>query len=522
MRKALEICWFAIVWLALAAACWGQTQTRNPNVVTGTLNFRPPSAVDTYQIERIETNDSSSADWGTILTIDPADNHVRRFGWNVGADGKLKSDEHYFAWVIEPEYNAPPIQLEQYYTYLSADGLTAFRPFGQTINLSTHSCTTAIRADSFKIGKQDNSLDWVHFQSSIANPLMTLSGSSRLRYSGTSVDWIEGDGNLTLVGSSGTTARFGSSHNVIHFSQEYNSTSQDLLIKIGTTGTGGQLKWTGASTDRWEFSTSAGVFKPLDPLPSNFTFQRVDGTLGLNAGDWAILGNVDNAIGNPRLVTVDVILHQAESATVCQRYVIPWGYAAGSGDPTTWREVQPIASYNTGSVALDVRHGTGQILEVRLRRTATASAGTAFNTVVYTSGPDPWVTSQSTGTGATVSSLFPDMRRPVLETITNDTDGATLTFAEVCGHIYTNTGDADGQTWNLPPVQAGMKVTFLLSAAQDVNVNPDNADQILVVTNAAGDAISSDGGQGHYITLIGIDSTNWMMLGVDGIWTDVN
>lgn len=105
--------------------------------------------------------------------------------------------------------------------------------------------------------------------------------------------------------------------------------------------------------------------------------------------------------------------------------------------------------------------------------------------------------------------------------VVNDTDGATLAAADVQGQVYSNTG-AGAQTFNLPAVTAGMRVTFVLSAAQDVNVNPDNADQILVLTNAVGDAISSDAAAGSRIELLGINSTNWIAIESAGTWSDVN
>jgi hypothetical protein len=105
--------------------------------------------------------------------------------------------------------------------------------------------------------------------------------------------------------------------------------------------------------------------------------------------------------------------------------------------------------------------------------------------------------------------------------VVNDTDGDTWDADDVRGQIYTNTGAA-GQTFNLPAAVAGMHFTVVLSAAVDVNINPDDADVILVLTNAAGDAISSDAAQGSRIELVAIDGTNWIALESAGTWSDVN
>lgn len=113
--------------------------------------------------------------------------------------------------------------------------------------------------------------------------------------------------------------------------------------------------------------------------------------------------------------------------------------------------------------------------------------------------------------------------------VVNDTNGETLSASDASGvpggangQIYTNTGATGAQTFNLPAATAGMVCTFYVSAAQDVDVNPDNADQILGLTNAVGDAISSDAAVGSRITLIAIDATNWAAFDVGGTWTDVN
>lgn len=105
--------------------------------------------------------------------------------------------------------------------------------------------------------------------------------------------------------------------------------------------------------------------------------------------------------------------------------------------------------------------------------------------------------------------------------VVNDTNGGTLAADDVRGQIYTNTGASGGQTFNLPAAVAGMHVTFLLSAADTVTINPDNADQILVLTNAAGDAISC-ATQGAWIELVAIDGTNWLAISSNGTWTDAN
>jgi hypothetical protein len=100
-----------------------------------------------------------------------------------------------------------------------------------------------------------------------------------------------------------------------------------------------------------------------------------------------------------------------------------------------------------------------------------------------------------------------------------DINGETLTDSH-SGRIITNTGATGAQTFNLPPAVIGLHFIFALSAAQDMDVNPQADDQIIVLTNAAGDAISSDAIAGSTVELIAVDSTKWLPIRRSGTWTD--
>lgn len=105
--------------------------------------------------------------------------------------------------------------------------------------------------------------------------------------------------------------------------------------------------------------------------------------------------------------------------------------------------------------------------------------------------------------------------------VTVDIDGGTYAAADVRGQVYCNTGDADGQTINLPAAVAGMKVTFFCTVAQSIIINPDNADVILLngISPAAGDSITG-ASIGEAVTLVAIDATNWAAVNVVGSWVD--
>lgn len=106
--------------------------------------------------------------------------------------------------------------------------------------------------------------------------------------------------------------------------------------------------------------------------------------------------------------------------------------------------------------------------------------------------------------------------------VTAKTATATLTSAECYGGIFTNTGASGAIVLTLPTPAAGMHIRVYLTAAQDVDLNAANGTQILALTNATGDAISSAATIGNSIELVGISATQWVAFAASGTWTDVN
>jgi hypothetical protein len=106
-------------------------------------------------------------------------------------------------------------------------------------------------------------------------------------------------------------------------------------------------------------------------------------------------------------------------------------------------------------------------------------------------------------------------------TVFSDTDGGGLT-GEFSGWVITNTAATGAQTFTLPPAVAGMHFIFSLSAAQDIDVDPQSDDQIIGLTNAAGDKISSDAAIRTTVELVAVDSTKWLPIRTVGTWSDAN
>ncbi|MHC1726503.1 MAG: hypothetical protein AB9866_10915 [Syntrophobacteraceae bacterium] len=109
-----------------------------------------------------------------------------------------------------------------------------------------------------------------------------------------------------------------------------------------------------------------------------------------------------------------------------------------------------------------------------------------------------------------------------IKVVTDDANGKTVGAAEA-GDVQTASGAG---VWALPEASTCIGCVFDLAikAAGNVDINPADADIILGLTNAAGDAIRC-ATAGSSIRLIVLDATNIVAFGpscIDGTWTDVN
>lgn len=121
-------------------------------------------------------------------------------------------------------------------------------------------------------------------------------------------------------------------------------------------------------------------------------------------------------------------------------------------------------------------------------------------------------TSNLTGDGAHTISGY--LKKQVTATAT------TITAAQ-CGSTFINAGAI---AINLPEASAvlGCRLTFITANAANFDINPDDADQILILTNAAGDSIRN-ATLGNSVTLEAISASQWAPVGKEqGTWTDIN
>jgi hypothetical protein len=96
----------------------------------------------------------------------------------------------------------------------------------------------------------------------------------------------------------------------------------------------------------------------------------------------------------------------------------------------------------------------------------------------------------------------------------------TLTAAQ-CGSTIKNAGAIEIE---LPEASTvlGCRFTFIVGNASAFTVDPDAADQIVLLTDAAGDSLIADA-IGESVTIEAISASAWAPVGAEkGTWTDSN
>lgn len=98
---------------------------------------------------------------------------------------------------------------------------------------------------------------------------------------------------------------------------------------------------------------------------------------------------------------------------------------------------------------------------------------------------------------------------------------ATTITSSQCGQTFVNSGAV---LMNLPEASGvlGCKLTFVTLNASNFDINPDNADTILTLTNAAGDMIRN-ATVGNSVVLQAVSASQWAVIGTpNGTWADNN
>jgi hypothetical protein len=152
----------------------------------------------------------------------------------------------------------------------------------------------------------------------------------------------------------------------------------------------------------------------------------------------------------------------------------------------------------------------------------TIACSTGITCTTDNGGTMTVVAAQTTGTSLALTGTLTGDGGDAFYGFLNNTVTATATTitAAQCGSTFINSGAV---TINLPEASTavGCRLTFITANAANYVVNPDDGDQILVLTNAAGDSIVN-ATLGNTVTIQAINSSQWAQLSAVGTWTDNN
>lgn len=341
---------------------------------------------------------------------------------------------------------------------------------------------------------------------------------------------------------------------------------------LTTSGTTGTYVFEGATADAYE--TTLAV---VDPTADGSVFIANPGAGDADTNTSVMLSTINSGLNAPGLgtavwsgansiifegTTVDAheaVLDVADpTADVTVRIPV---VAAGTYSPmlsSLASNAPNIASSVTGGTNLLNFEGTADDYEAALTA-ADATADTTFSLPVAPAGAYGFLTSTLAANGVdATTAVWGAANGIVAEGTTVDASETTLAFADATadttqtvpapavsgtvevlsvqaeaatdtitagqlyGGVITNTGAVGAAVYTLPAPVVGMHFRVYLTVAQDVDINPADGTQILALTNATGDAISSAAAIGNCIELIALSTTTWGAFAVSGTWSDAN
>lgn len=98
------------------------------------------------------------------------------------------------------------------------------------------------------------------------------------------------------------------------------------------------------------------------------------------------------------------------------------------------------------------------------------------------------------------------------------TASGNIDATQCWGGVFTNTGATGDIEMEMPSAVAGMEFTFHVTVVCDVDLDPESSDNIITFGFGNGISISSDKVVGSSITLFAIDTTNWIVKSICGVW----
>ncbi len=97
---------------------------------------------------------------------------------------------------------------------------------------------------------------------------------------------------------------------------------------------------------------------------------------------------------------------------------------------------------------------------------------------------------------------------------------ATTITAAQCGMTFYNAGAIQMELPEASTVP-GCTLTFVTLNASNFDINPDTGDKIVTLTDANGDAMRN-ATVGNTVTIQAVSASQWVVIGINGTWTDIN
>jgi len=265
-------------------------------------------------------------------------------------------------------------------------------------------------------------------------------------------------------------------------------------------------------------SFSSFAFEGLSDGTSLKIFNRLNCGAGLTCT--RSKNGVFNVVSSPTLDAGDITIAGIEAGDAV--LTLNADQADDNGDSWAVSSVASgnaftVANNTSGSLVNKLTLSTGGNLVVTGNVTGVAgvfsgavsgTTGTFTGAVAGTSGT---FTGAILGDGGDALSGF--RQKQVAATAT------TITAAQ-CGSTFINTGAVQME---LPEASAvlGCRLTFITGNAANFDVNPDDADIIVLLANAAGDAIRN-ATVGNSVTIEAISASQWAQVSTIGTWSDIN
>lgn len=478
---------------------------------SGVATFTAGTLGTAYQPIILDTNDPAAPYFGFAVKSFAGENgattrnNVLQYGWNLNASGaRVDTGLPAFGFVLEADYTTPATvrQIEQYFSITAADG-SAYRPFGHVFQYADETIIGTWRCDNVSFGSKDYLRDWLTIYSPTSGALDMQFNSgfaSRINYLGTTEDFIQKSGNGVLGVDSSNRLRVGGSYAEIGFGEGTDTLAASVNLKIGSRSRAnyGLMRWN-HSTLRWEFGLSSGTYRPFGV--SSLATENISGTLGNTAGDYVELGYVAGASKYPTVVTV--VLHTGGNPGSAQTYTVM--RPSNSVPGTSWVQVLPAYSLNAQNFALDIRKGSSDRLELRVRRVSAGSGAIAFVGTVIVHGDQPWTAQAGTGASATSTGIYGVSVSPARQISSVKTGAYTATeqdntiLCDAAAGTFTVTLPAaaslPGHIYTVKKTTAANTVTVDGNSSETI----DGATTVDLTTQYSGIVIQSDAANWHVI-----------------------